>query len=146
MINGKDYIFSALDEFVEVSGGTIPFALKKDGETILEGVARQFPDGRAIRFYLNRLSSSYLETATWNDIFIENEFWGYVGMLTNTDAGGQFQLINTDTDTEICSAFVVKGYGTETGVTNETIDGRVDPRMKIFVSHVGDAENLDIDY
>ena len=145
MINGKDYIFSALDEFVEVSGGTIPFALKKDGETILEGVARQFPDGRAIRFYLNRLSSSYLETATWNDIFIENEFWDYVGMLTNTDAGGQFQLINTDTDTEICSAFVVKGYGTQSGFTYCGIDGKADPRQKIFISHAGSGETIIID-
>lgn len=145
MINGKEYIFSALDEFVEVSGGTIPFALKKDGETILEGVARQFPDGRAIRFYLNRLSSSYLETATWNDIFIENEFWDYVGMLTNTDAGGQFQLINTDTDTEICSAFVVKGYGTQSGFTYCGIDGKADPRQKIFISHAGSGESINID-
>lgn len=146
MVNGKEYIFSALDEFVEVSGETIPFALKKGGETILEGVARQFPDGRAIRFYINRLASPYLETATWNDIFIENEFWNYVGMLTNTDAGGQFQLVNTDTNTEICSAFVAKGYGTQSGLTYCGIDGKADPRQKIFVSHAGAAENLNIDY
>lgn len=139
MINGKEYIFSALDEFLAVSGDTVPFSLEKGGETVLEGVARKFPDGREIRFYLNRLASAYLDTQTWENLLFES------GITANPDAGAEFTLLDGD-GVEICSAYVIKGCGTDTGVTNEIIDGRVDPRMKIFVSHVGDAENLDIDY
>lgn len=139
MINGKEYIFSALDEFVTSAEDAVPFTLKKGSETVLEGVARKFPDGREIKFYLNRLASSYLETRTWENLLFEN------GITENPDAGGQFTLLD-ENDDEICSAYVIKGYGTDTGVTNEIIDGRADPRMKIFVSHAGAAENLNISY
>ena len=139
MINGKDYIFSALDEFISVSGDTLPFSLEKGGEAVFEGVARKFPDGSEIRFYLNRLASAYLDTQTWENLLFNS------GITANPDAGGQFRLLD-ENDVELCSAYVIKGYGTDTGVTNEIIDGRVDPRMKIFVSHAGAAENLHIDY
>ena len=132
MINGKDYIYSAVDEFAENSGETVNFALKKDGAVVLTGVARQFPDGRPIRFYLNRLAEPYLDTLSWNDIFIDYEFWDYVGMMTNTEAGGYFQIVDTDTDTEICSSYVIKGFGTQSGVTNCPIDTHADPRQRIF--------------
>lgn len=140
MINGKSYIYSALDEYVESSGDTISFALKKDGVTVLEGVARQFPDGRNIRFYLNRLADAYISTVGWEDLLFES------GITVNHEASGDFQLIDTDSNTEICSAHVIKGYGTTTGITNEIIDGRVDPRMNIFISHVGTGETLNFDY
>lgn len=141
MINGKDYIFSALDEFVEVSGDTVPFALKKDGETVLEGIARQFPDGRPVRFYLNRLSEGFLDCGTWNPLFIGR---GFSGLTQNPDAGGLFSIEDTSANTEICSAYVIQGRGTETGVTNQPIDGRLDPRMKIFVSYAGSGATIDI--
>ena len=137
MINGKNFIYSALDEFVEVSGDTIPFALKRNGETVLEGVAREFPDGRQIRFYLNRLADAYLDTGSWEDLLF------VTGVTKNTQAGANFQIINTDTNTEICSAYVIKGCGTATGVTSEPIDGKADPRMLVFYSSVVTEGNPD---
>lgn len=138
MINGKDYIYTALDEFVEVSGTTIPFALKRDGETVLEGVAREFPDGRQIRFYLNRLADGYLDTGSWEDLLF------VTGITENTQAGAEFQIINTDTEEEICSAYVIKGCGTATGLTSEPIDGKADPRMHVFFSNAGSANTYNL--
>lgn len=138
MINGKDYIFTAVDEFVEVSGETIPFALKRDGEVVLTGVAREFPDGRGIRFYLNRLAEEYLDTTGWENLLFST------GVLTNPEAGGTFTITNTDTDTEICSAYVIKGFGTETGLTSEPIDGKADPRMLVFFSNAGAVKTYSV--
>lgn len=138
MINGKDYIYTALDEFVEVSGTTIPFALKRDGETVLEGVAREFPDGRQIRFYLNRLAEEYLDTTCWENLLFST------GVLTNPEAGGTFTITNTDTEEEICSAYVIKGCGTATGLTSEPIDGKADPRMHVFFSNAGSANTYNL--
>lgn len=136
MINGKNYIYTALDEFVEVSGETVPFALKRDGETVLEGVARQFPDGRPIRFYLNRLAEEYLDTTGWENLLFST------GVTVNPEAGALFSLDNTEAEENICSAFVIKGYGTETGITSKPINGKADPRMLLFVSNAGPALNI----
>ena len=139
MINGKNYIYTALDEFVEVSGDTVPFVLKKDGVTVLEGVASQFPDGRNIRFYLNRLAEEYLDTTGWENLLFST------GVTKNPEAGGTFEITNADTNSSICSAYVIKGLGTETGLTNEVIDGKADPRMLIFFSNAGDAKTINLD-
>ena len=104
MINGKNYIYTALDEFVEVSGDTVPFVLKKDGVTVLEGVARQFPDGRNIRFYLNRLAEEYLDTTGWENLLFST------GVTKNPEAGGTFEITNADTNGSICSAYVIKDW------------------------------------
>lgn len=136
MINGKNYIYTALDEFVEVSGETVPFALKRDGETVLTGVARQFPDGRPIRFYLNRLAEEYLDTTGWENLLFST------GVTVNPEAGAIFSLDDTEAEEEICSAFVIKGYGTETGITSNPINGKADPRMLLFVSNAGPALNI----
>ena len=138
MINGKNYIYTALDEFVEVSGDTVPFVLKKDGVTVLEGVARQFPDGRNIRFYLNRLAEEYLDTTGWENLLFST------GVTKNPEAGGTFEITNADTNGSICSAYVIKGFGTEAGVTSQPIDGKADPRMLIFFSNAGPAKTISL--
>ncbi len=138
MINGKDYIFTALDEFVEVSGETVPFALQRGGETVLTGIARQFPDGRPVKFYLNRLAEEYLDTTGWENLLFST------GATVNPEAGATFTIRNTETSADICSAYVIKGYGTETGITSEPIDGKADPRMLLFVSNAGPAQNINL--
>lgn len=143
MINGKNYIYTALDEFVEASGETIPFALKRDGETVLTGVARQFPDGRPIKFYLNRLAEEYLDTTGWENLLFSTGVTVFsTGITLNPEAGATFSLENTEAEEEICSAFVIKGYGTETGITSKPINGKADPRMFLFVSNAGPALNI----
>lgn len=139
MINGKNYIYTALDEFVEASGETIPFALKRDGETVLTGVARQFPDGRPIRFYLNRLAEEYLDTTGWENLLFST------GVTTNPEAGATFTLRNMGNYTDICSAYVIKGLGVYGGLTCEPIDGKADPRMLLFFSNAGPAQNIRLD-
>lgn len=138
MINGKNYIYTALDEFVEVSGETIPFALKRDGETVLTGVARQFPDGRHIKFYLNRLADKYLDTTGLENLLFST------GVTTNPEAGATFALRDDYRGVEICSAYVIKGYGTDTGITSDPINGKADPRMLLFVSNAGPAQNISL--
>ena len=139
MINGKNYIYTALDEFVEVSGDTVPFVLRKDGVTVLEGVARQFPDGRNIRFYLNRLAEEYLDTTGWENLLFST------GVTKNPEAGGLFMIGDTEHNVELCEAYVIKGLGTATGLTNEVIDGKADPRMLIFLSNAGAAKTINLE-
>lgn len=138
MINGKDYIFTALDEFVEVSGETMTYAVRKNGVEVFRGVARQFPDGRPIKFYLNRLAEEYLDTTGWENLLFST------GVTVNPEAGATFALRDDYRGVEICSAYVIKGYGTETGVTSEPIDGKADPRMLLFVSNAGPAQNINL--
>lgn len=138
MINGKNYIYTALDEFVEASGETKHFALTKNGEHVFEGVARQFPDGRPIRFYLNRLAEEYLDTTGWENLLFST------GVTVNPEAGATFEILQDEHPYTLCSAYVIKGYGTTTGLTSEPIDGKADPRMKVFLSNAGPAKNYNL--
>lgn len=138
MINGKSYIFSALDEFVEVSGDTMHFGLFRGGERVLEGTAEKFPDGRAIRFYLNRLADAYLDATGWENLLFST------GLHTNPEAGATFEILKDDIPYTLCSAYVIKGCGTATGMQNFPIDGKADPRMKIFVSNAGPAKTINL--
>lgn len=139
MINGKNYIYTALDECVEVSGETMTYAVRKNGVEVFRGVARQFPDGRPIRFYLNRIAEEYLDTTGWENLLFST------GVTVNPEAGAIFSLDDTEAEEEICSAFVIKGYGTETGITSNPINGKADPRMLLFVSNAGPAKNIMLD-
>ena len=136
MINGKDYIFSALDEFVEVSGATVPFELERGSEAVYAGVARQFPDGSPIRFYLNRMAEPYLDTSGWNGILFSS-----TGMTSNPEAGASFSIVEQDSGTTVCSAYVIKGEGTVTGLTSNPINGLADPRQRLFISHAGGSKS-----
>lgn len=135
MINGKDYIFSALDEFVEVSGTTVPFTLYKGVQAAYEGVARQFPDGSPIRFYLNRMAEPFLDTSGWNGILFSS-----TGMTSNPQAGADFSVVD-ESGVTVCSAYVIKGERATTGLTSEPVDGLADPRQKLFISHAGGSKS-----
>lgn len=138
MINGKNYIYTALDECVEVSGETMTYAVRKNGVEVFRAVARQFPDGRPIKFYLNRLADKYLDTTGWENLLFST------GVTTNPEAGATFALRDDYRGVEICSAYVIKGYGTDTGITSDPINGKADPRMLLFVSNAGPAQNISL--
>ena len=133
MIKGKDIINVWEDTYVEYSGDTLYFRVKKDNEPVYEGYAERFPDGTPIRIYINRIARDYL----FNGVFDPT----VTGLTVDSGACGEFSVFSMSGVTEQeCLGSIVIVYGFEgdavNGTLNEPVNTHADMRQQCFLSYL----------
>lgn len=130
MIGGKDRIYVWEDTYYEYSGDTLDFRVKKNGTTVYEGYAEQFPDGSSIRIYINRIAREFLFNGDFNP--------ASAGTQSDSAATATFALyrVSGTSETQLGSIVVcMGGLGTlAQGVISEPVNGHADFRMHLPLS------------
>lgn len=131
MIGGKERIYVWEDTYYEYTGSTLDFRVKKNGTTVYEGYAEQYPDGANIKIYINRIAREFLSNGDFNP--------ASAGTQSDSAATAVFALYRIeegDSETPLGSITVCMGSLGELvqGTISEPVNGHADYRMHIPLS------------
>lgn len=128
MIGGKAQIYAHEDTYLEYTGDTLDFYVKRDGTTVYQGYAERFPDGRPIRIYINRIAQDYLESDGFNP--------SLTGLQADSGASANFSITTTG-GTPLGDVRVMNGWNENLSahqLLSTPVNGHADRRMYLPAS------------
>lgn len=119
-----------------VSADTLDWMVVSNGSTLVSGVSDRRPDKQEITIYVNRLVEDYLKS----------EFPRTTGVTVDGTAMLDCTLQDSSGTTLETYRFILGSKGDVVeGIANDPVDGRADPRQKIFVGgYFSTATNVTI--